>query len=189
MTPSKFKVFQEFIAHEMNKLHQIILRRWPDHKQEAPHCVREFWNVREELSVADGVILKGMRLAVPPTMRQDLLNQIYVSHLRIAKCKQRAREALFCPGMSQEVHQIVRNCPTCDTYQNRQPSETLRPTKSPELPWTEITSDLFERKRPHYIVTVDYASKYIEVEPLQDLSATSAIEALIPSSPDTESLN
>ena len=73
---------------------------------------------------------------------------------------------------------MVSNCPTCDTYQNRQLLETLRPTKIPELPWTEIALDLFEWKRAHYIVTVDYYSKYIEVESLRDLSATSTIEAL-----------
>ena len=73
---------------------------------------------------------------------------------------------------------MISNCPTCDTYQNRQLSETLSPTKSPELPRTEIASDLFEWKRAHHIVTVDYYSKYIEVEPLRALSAMSAIKAL-----------
>ena len=34
--------FQERTVHEMNELHQIILKGWPDHKQEAPHCVRVF---------------------------------------------------------------------------------------------------------------------------------------------------
>ena len=70
VTPGRLKVFQEHTAHEMNELHQVILKGWPDHKQEAPHCVREFWNVRDVLSVTDGVILKGIRLVVSPTMRQ-----------------------------------------------------------------------------------------------------------------------
>ena len=122
--------------------------------------------------------MKGMRLVVPPTMRRDLLNHIHASHLGIAKCKRRAREALFWLGMLQEVHQMVSNCPTCDTYQNGQPSETLRPTETPELSWKEIASDLFEWQRAHYTATIDYYSKYIEVEPLRDMSATSSIEAL-----------
>ena len=41
-----------------------------------------------------------------------MLKQIHESHLGINKCKQRARETLFWPGMSQQVQNMVEDCPT-----------------------------------------------------------------------------
>ena len=103
-----------------------------------------------------------------------MLALIHASHLGITKCKQRAREALSWPGMNQQVHELVEDCPECNSHQNRQPSETLKPTKVPDLPWNELGSDLFEFEGHHYLLTVDYFSKYIEVDELTSETTSAA---------------
>jgi len=100
--------------------------------------------MRDEISVSDGVIYKGMRIVVPPSMRQDMLKHIHGSHLGITKCKQRAREAIFWPGLSKQIEELVNDCVPCNTFQNKQAAETLRPTPTPDFPWSELATDLFE---------------------------------------------
>ena len=73
---------------------------------------------------------------------------------------------------------MISDCVLCNTYQNKQPAETLRPTPTPDRPWQEIASDIFEWQGTNYIVTVDYMSKFIEVDKLQDMSSASTIDAL-----------
>ena len=107
VTPTRYKQFQECTADELNELHAVILKGWPDTKQETPHAIRMYWTVRDELSVSDGVVDKGMRIVVPPSIRPDILAQIHESHLGITKCKQRAREALFSAGMTQQIERLV----------------------------------------------------------------------------------
>lgn len=178
VSPAKYRQFQECTANELHELHQMILKGWPDTRREVPHCVRDYWNVRDELGVADGIILKGMRLVVPPSLRQGMLAQIHETHMGIVKCKARARESLFWPGMSTQIDHLIDDCPECATYQNKQKKETLRPTKTPERPWAELGSDLFEFQGKHYVLTVDYYTRYIEVDELRDQSSKTTIEAL-----------
>ena len=47
VTPSRYRQFQQGTAEELNELHQIIQKGWPDSKEETPHCVRPFWNSRD----------------------------------------------------------------------------------------------------------------------------------------------
>lgn len=177
VSKERYTEFQKCTANELNELHNIIQKGWPTNKQETPHSIREYWSIRDELSVMDGVIYKGMRIAVPPSMRSSMLAQIHGTHIGIVKCKQRAREALYWPCMNAIIERIVRNCPECNTYQNAQHAEQLHTTKLPDLPWSEVTSDLFEWEGSSFIVTVDYYSKFIEVDQLSDITSYSTIQA------------
>ena len=128
IAPLRYKQFQEATAHEMHELQQVIKKGWPDTKHETPHSTREFWNYRDELSLADGLILKGMKIVVPPSLRKEMLLQIHETHMGVTKCRQRGSEALFWPGFSQAIYNMISDCPTCEAYQNKQASESLRPT-------------------------------------------------------------
>ena len=42
VTPTRYKQFQECTADELNELHAMILKGWPDTKQETPHAIRMY---------------------------------------------------------------------------------------------------------------------------------------------------
>ena len=178
VTPTRYKDFQARTADELNELYSMIIKGWPETRHETPHSIREYWSIRDELAVSDGIVYKGMKIVVPPSVRPEMLAQIHESHLGINKCKQRAREILFWPGMSQQVQNMVEDCSICNTYQNQQHKEPMKPSKIPDLPWAEVASDLFDWKRDTYLLTIDYYSKFIEVDKLSDLSSSSTIESL-----------
>ena len=96
------------------------------------------------MSLADGIILKGMKIVVPRSLRKEMLVQIHESHMGITKCKQRGCEALFWPGMTQALYDLVSDCPECNEYQNSQPAEPLKPTPTPDLPWNIVGTDIFD---------------------------------------------
>ena len=77
-------------------------------------------------------------------MRPERLCQIHKIHLGIAKCRQRAREVLFWPGMSLDVEQMVSNCSLWADFAKKQPMEPLKPTALPSLPSQKIGTDLVE---------------------------------------------
>ena len=90
-----------------------------------------YWTFRSEVATADGLLFKGTRLIVPKSLRPEMLRQIHKSHLGIVKCRQRAREVLFWPGMSVEIEQMVINCSVCAEYAKKQPSEPLKASVPP----------------------------------------------------------
>ena len=49
------------------------------------------------------------------------------------------------------------------------------PTPFPKLPWQKVRSDLFVWKNSHYLLIIDYFSRYIEIAKLSSESATSVI--------------
>lgn len=52
------------------------------------------------------------------------------------------------------------------------------PMETPELLFEEVASDLFEFEGKHYILLVDYFSKFIEVDQLKDQPSRTITEAL-----------
>lgn len=178
IAPTRYLQFQQETARELNELHLMVIKGWPDTKEEVPHIIREFWAVRDELSVYDGIVYKGMRIVVPPSMRSAMLAQIHESHLGIVKCKQRGKESLYWPGMHKHIEELVNDCPACSEVDRTPPKEPLKPTKTPSMPWEEVASDIFEWNSEHYLIVVDYFSKYIEVDKLSNMGSAATIDTL-----------
>ena len=94
-----------------------------------------------------------------------MLSKIHSSHLGIGKCKRRARDVLFWPGMNQQVTDMISKCNTCNTYRNAQARE---PLKSHDF-------DIFELDKQDYVVIVDYYSKFFEVSHLPNSKSKTVI--------------
>lgn len=178
VTDSKYNEIQSCTQKELNLLQSTILAGWPDQKQDLPYQVRPYWDSRSQLAVVDGIIYKGLRIVVPPSMQSHMLKIIHDTHLGIVKCKQRAREALYWPAMNAEIEENIKNCSKCATYGNKQQYENLKPTELHDYPFYEVGTDLFEFESKNYLILVDYYSKFIEVNHLKDITTKSVIYAL-----------
>jgi transposase InsO family protein len=178
VSKEKYTEIQEKTGTELAVLQEVILTGWPDTKAESPIEVRSYWDSRDQLSVNDGVIYKGLRIVVPPSLREHTLRLIHSSHLGIVKCKQRAREAVFWPGMNSDIEKAVQDCCKCAEFQNQQRAEPLKPTKTPEMPYEMVGCDLFEFDSKKYLLIVDYYSKYIDTMELQNECTSSVVRAM-----------
>ena len=98
---------------QLQELLGIIRDGWPETKQQCPVRVREYWNIRSELSEADGIIFKGTKIVVPTSMRRFMLNKIHEGHLGIEKCKKRAREIIYWPRINTDITEMVLSCTSC----------------------------------------------------------------------------
>lgn len=178
VSEEKYAELQECTKKELSSLQHVIQQGWPEHRRDAPTTVQPYWESKSQLTICDGVVYKGLRIVIPPTMRQHMLKLIHQSHLGIVKSKQRVREVLYWPGMSAEIEEVVKNCSKCAEFQNKLPRLPLKPTEAPGLPFELVASDIFEFDGKHFILLVDYFSKYIEVDELKDLRSRTAIEIL-----------
>lgn len=145
-----------------------ILSGWPNTKALTPTLAKPFWNYRDELTVEDGIVFRGERVVIPTTMQRESLKTIHQAHLGIERCKQRARDLVFWPGMNKQIEELVNNCSTCCKYQHNAPKEPMQPHPIPERPWEREGADLFEFNRKNYIILVDYYSGFIEVDYAQE---------------------
>lgn len=59
-------------------LHEIILHGWPEKRSNYPASLCAYWNY--QLTVANGLILKGMRIVIPESLQPDVLKQLHYAH-------------------------------------------------------------------------------------------------------------
>ena len=131
--------------------------------EESRMCPKPYATFIEELNVVDGVLLKGHRVVMPPTLRPEMLRLLHEGHLGIEKCKRRARDTMYWPAMNADIEQLVGRCDVCLTYRNAQLSEPILHHDKPLRPWARIGMDIFYIKGKPYLLTVDAYSHFPEV--------------------------
>lgn len=143
------------------EIKQCCLEGWPD-KHRVPDAVKPYWRERGEMTVVQGLIMKGTRILIPSHMRLDVLDKIHQGHLGISKCRERAKQSVWWPGLSNQIQDMVQSCRTCAKHQVNRP-EPLSPTSFPERPWQTLAIDFFKCENVDYLLVVDYFSRYVEV--------------------------
>jgi hypothetical protein len=158
--------------------YDYTLAGWPAYKQDVQLAARELYNVKDELSVVDGLLLRGDRIVIPYCMRKEMLQRIHDGHLGITKCRERANQAVWWPGMSKKIKDLVSRCRFCVEKRPAQPHEPLLPSSLPERPFQRVAVDLCDNKGQNLLVMVDYYSRYIDIVHLPDTASKSVICAL-----------
>ena len=164
--------------HELQELIKVVLTGWPEDKSQVPNSAVPYYNVRDELTVLNGVTFRGERVVAPTGkfLRRDMLQRIHASHLGIDGCQRRARECLYWPRMSSEVKDYVQQCDVFRSAHSMQQKEPLQPRDVPSRPWAKVAVDLFHLNGQQYLLIVDYFSGFWEVEPLQSTLSSDVIK-------------
>ena len=79
-----------------------IIKGWPEHRDECPRNLVDYWNYRDELSILDGLVLKGTRIIVPKQCRNDLLDKIHEGHFGVDRTKLQARDSVYWPSINRD---------------------------------------------------------------------------------------
>ena len=79
-------------------------------------------------------------------MRLDVLDKIHEGHQGIQKCREKAKQSVWWPGVSTHIQEMVEQCSTC-TFQRRQHAQPFIPTEFPERPFQMVGVYLFEQRK------------------------------------------
>ena len=115
---------------------------WPSIKNLSADII-PYWHFRDALTVKDDIIFYNARLVILSSLRQYTLESLHVGHLGIAKCRAKARTAVWWPKISSDIERHVASCQVCRHHAIVAP-EPLLPTPLPDLPWQIVAMDLFE---------------------------------------------
>ena len=173
-TPSRLEQIRQELSKDpvCSQIQRFVHEGWPEHCPSEK--IQPYWSVRHFLSMEQDLLLYGTRLVIPEKMRSDILEKIHTGHQGIVKCRARARESVWWPGLSAQIESMVERCPVC-VRERQIPPEPLIPTDTPDYPWQKIGMDLFELKKEQYLIVVDYYSRYIELALLRQTTAECVI--------------
>ena len=147
-----------------------------DHRM-LPQELHMFWNYREDLSMENGLVMKGARLLIPSTLRRKVLEQIHDGLLGIEKCMLKARDSVFWSGISSDICEAVEKCGICQVS-SRAAKPVGNVSDVPPHAWHTLGTDLFYWNKIDYLVIGDYFSKYLIVRRLPNSSTHVVIKEL-----------
>ena len=129
---------------ELALLKQTIMSGWPSTIKEIPPVLQPYWTFCEELTIEDGLILKGTRIVIPSKEQEAILNQIHDSHLGLKKGKLQAKQMVYWPGSNDQLENFVLNCQLCLKYSNSKKKQGTNLSLGhdiPLFPWTKVATD------------------------------------------------
>ena len=85
-TSTKLEKIREATCVELEALMNTIFHGWPGTQSQCSNEVAPYFNVRDNLVIEDGLILKNDRVVIPPSMRKEILAKIHRGHMGETKC-------------------------------------------------------------------------------------------------------
>ncbi|CAC5404986.1 unnamed protein product [Mytilus coruscus] len=71
---------------QMQELKEIIQEGWPINKWNVSSRVTIYFDIRDELTLQNGLLFKGERFIIPKSLRTDMIKRIHSSHIGIEGC-------------------------------------------------------------------------------------------------------
>ena len=119
----------------LSALREVIMGGWPERRSHCPVHLHAYWNNRDELTVADGLILKGTRIVIPKPLQPGVMQQLHYAHQGAEKCKLRAKGSVFWANINKDIDELVKGCPPCQHHQKLNAKEPMLPHDVPRKTW------------------------------------------------------
>jgi len=163
---------------EAQELLKVIKNGWSNDRCHRPPVVQPYFPIRDTLSHQDDIILKGERICIPKAFRIDMKRQLHSAHLGLASRMRRTRDTIFWLGMRHDIQQVADNCHVCQATKLGNQWEHLCQHEEGSTPCEKEGVDKCEFSGKPYLITVDYFSKFIEVDLLTNTFAKQVILCL-----------
>ena len=158
-------------------LEEMIGIGWPGTRSEVPNEIQAYFPHCDELTVDEGIVLKGAKMVIPPSLQKEMVEKTHYSHIGIGASLRRAQDVLFWPGMAAQIREFVLQCPRRNERRPAQPKEPLQNHAGPAMPWSRIAMDLFSLDDSEYVIMVDSYSDYREIDQLSTTTIAAVIKA------------
>ena len=118
-SPSKLELIKQESEcdPQMLMLKELIIQGWPKDIKQCPLPLHSYWNYRDELSIVDGIVVKGSCIIISIKYRPELLSLLHDdSHLGRDKCIQCAKGSIYWPSITEDIKSIINKCEKCLAY-------------------------------------------------------------------------
>ena len=123
----------------LSQVPNFVLRGWPDKcpsKDLCPYHLR-----KEELTIEDNILLWGLRVVVPQTLRLTMLNLLHDTHIEVVRMKGLSRLRVWWPGIDADIERLCSKSITC-AHNSQDPAKSpLSVWDFPSGPWQRLHID------------------------------------------------
>lgn len=116
----------------LGKVWRYTKSGWP---QDCPVHLQLYWTRRHELTVEGDCLLWGIRVVVPLSLQERVLQELHQEHQGVAKVKTLARSYVWWPNLDKEIEATAKDCRACQSVKSAPPKAPLHPWVWPAKPW------------------------------------------------------
>ena len=157
-------------------LTDLIIIGWPDSMQDLPDNLHPYWCFRDQLTILDGLVMKGSRVFIPASMRPGTLTRPRDVHQDLTSTLQRARRTVYWPKLQDDISDMVQKCDECQRYGNKKPRPPERQI-SATRPLELLGVDVLQFQRQRALVTVDCYSGFLTYDTLSSKTTEAVTKA------------
>lgn len=151
----------------LTEIISYVKQGWPRYKNNIKSEAKNYWNVKEEIHSADGLLFRGNRLVIPASERRRIIENLHSAHQGVTSCQNKAHNSLYWPSMLKDIENYILNCQICQRYSKSNIKQPLTSHEIPEYPWSKIGMDFMKLRNQEYLVMTDYFSKFVIVKIVQ----------------------
>lgn len=156
---------------QLKLIKEFCMNGWPNNKSNCPDNIKNYYQIKNEITIEDDILFYNDRIIIPKTMRKLILEKLHAPHFGITKTKQRARESVYWPNINQDIENIITHCPVCQKLSHKNQKEPMIPHDIPLEPFKKLACDVLEYKATNYLVIIDFYTKWIELVKLKKKTA------------------
>jgi len=145
------------------RLYETVTAGFPASRDALREDLRTYWNVRDRISILNGMVMMGDRIVVPAIHRKSVLNSLHSAHQGVSSMLSRAQQAVYWPGIDADIRNKRYTCQTCNETAPSNPKEPLRLAPPPLYPYQKICLDYFHVGHHTYLTCVDRFSGWITI--------------------------
>ena len=125
--------------NELIILKCTMINGWPHSIKEVPPETQAYWTFQEELTIEDGLVLKGTEIVILKNKCKHILTMIHKGHLGLGKYKLQCKDTVYWLGINEQLEKLVLNCELCLKYSKAKSKQAPNMSLGQEVlihPWT-----------------------------------------------------
>nr|XP_043068709.1 uncharacterized protein K02A2.6-like [Drosophila bipectinata] len=145
-----------------------------------PGSLKLLYPFRFELSAIGPLLLRGNRIVIPQSLRNQVLELAHEGHPGESAMKRRLRSKVWWPLIDRDAENYVKRCRDCLLVSQCPRPAPMDRNPFPTGPWIWVASDILGPlpNNEFVIVFIDYYSRYMEFKFLRSISTKSLIEVM-----------
>ena len=104
-------------------------------------ALRPHWNRKSELSIDNGCLMWGIRVNIPKSLQERVLESPHANHPGISRMKSIARSYFWWKGLDKDIKRTGKTYCSCQANLSSLSAVCLHPWVWPDTPWKCIHVD------------------------------------------------
>ena len=138
--PVTFQQVQQATKRDpvLSKLLRYVREGWPT---QIPDEFKAYHNRQHQITIEHECLLWGIRVIIPTSLRQKLLEALHEGHPGVVRMKAIARSYMWWSGLDKDVENQAKSCLPCQEQKLNPPAAPLHIWQWPTTPWKRIHID------------------------------------------------